>query len=40
MTDTQEQTLPVAVEPSADAPAANGAAGRPAKMGGSLSSLL
>ncbi len=40
MTDTQEQTLPVAVEPSADAPAANGAAGRPAKKGGSLSSML
>ncbi|MDT4912132.1 MAG: transcription termination factor Rho [Pseudonocardiales bacterium] len=52
MTDTKEQTLPVAVEPSAsaDAPATNGAAGRTASRaaastsskgrGGSLSTML
>jgi transcription termination factor Rho len=51
VTDTQEQTLPVAVEPSAtaDAPATNGTAGRTAasrpaaaskSRGGSLSTML
>jgi transcription termination factor Rho len=45
LTDTQEQTLPAAVEPSAkDAPAANGVTGagasRPAAKRGSLSTML
>src|SRR4051812_27608568 len=39
VTDTQEQTLPVAVEPT-DAPAANGTAGRTRAKRGSLSSML
>ncbi|HVU93157.1 MAG TPA: Rho termination factor N-terminal domain-containing protein, partial [Jatrophihabitans sp.] len=42
MTDTHEQTLPVAVEPApaAAAPAADGAAGRGRAKRGSLSSML
>jgi transcription termination factor Rho len=41
VTDTQEQTLPVAVEPAnAEAPATNGAAGRTRAKSGSLSSML